>query len=145
MRISDWISDVCSSDLSPTLYAIAAGTVALKVVAGDVVKQGEPLAVIDSPELRSKLVQEESTLASMEAEASRAVLDAQIARAAARKVVQQAEISRTAAQRDLERYQRAYEGGAVSQNELRSEEHTSELQSLMRISYAVLCLKKNKT
>src|SRR3546814_3834143 len=28
---------------------------------------------------------------------------------------------------------------------LRSEEHTSELQSLMRISYAVFCLKKNKT
>src|SRR3546814_3131379 len=27
----------------------------------------------------------------------------------------------------------------------RSEEHTSELQSLMRISYAVFCLKKNKT
>src|SRR3546814_9602397 len=26
----------------------------------------------------------------------------------------------------------------------RSEEHTSELQSLMRISYAVVCLKKNK-
>src|SRR3546814_4196985 len=31
---------------------------------------------------------------------------------------------------------------AVSQ---RSEEHTSELQSLMRISYAVFCLKKKKT
>src|SRR3546814_7160251 len=28
--------------------------------------------------------------------------------------------------------------------ETRSEEHTSELQSLMRISYAVFCLKKNK-
>src|SRR3546814_2666301 len=28
---------------------------------------------------------------------------------------------------------------------LRSEEHTSELQSLMRISYAVFCLKKKKT
>src|SRR3546814_7576020 len=27
----------------------------------------------------------------------------------------------------------------------RSEEHTSELQSLMRISYAVFCFKKNKT
>src|SRR3546814_3170541 len=27
---------------------------------------------------------------------------------------------------------------------IRSEEHTSELQSLMRISYAVFCLKKNK-
>src|SRR3546814_17699958 len=32
-----------------------------------------------------------------------------------------------------------YRGG------LRSEEHTSELQSLMRISYAVFCLKKKKT
>src|SRR3546814_8233966 len=32
-----------------------------------------------------------------------------------------------------------FEGG------LRSEEHTSELQSLMRISYAVFCLKKKKT
>src|SRR3546814_3065104 len=29
-------------------------------------------------------------------------------------------------------------------NPLRSEEHTSELQSLMRISYAVFCLKKKK-
>src|SRR3546814_5637629 len=29
-------------------------------------------------------------------------------------------------------------------NSQRSEEHTSELQSLMRISYAVFCLKKNK-
>src|SRR3546814_2847095 len=29
--------------------------------------------------------------------------------------------------------------------DIRSEEHTSELQSLMRISYAVFCLKKKKT
>src|SRR3546814_2240639 len=29
-------------------------------------------------------------------------------------------------------------------NNVRSEEHTSELQSLMRISYAVFCLKKKK-
>src|SRR3546814_3053228 len=29
-------------------------------------------------------------------------------------------------------------------SEVRSEEHTSELQSLMRISYAVFCLKKKK-
>src|SRR3546814_3317609 len=33
------------------------------------------------------------------------------------------------------------EGGQVEE---RSEEHTSELQSLMRISYAVFCLKKKK-
>src|SRR3546814_5211682 len=31
------------------------------------------------------------------------------------------------------------------QEDVRSEEHTSELQSLMRISYAVFCLKKKKT
>src|SRR3546814_8748389 len=31
------------------------------------------------------------------------------------------------------------------ENQYRSEEHTSELQSLMRISYAVFCLKKKKT
>src|SRR3546814_4338739 len=33
---------------------------------------------------------------------------------------------------------------AILEHELRSEEHTSELQSLMRISYAVFCLKKKK-
>src|SRR3546814_1342998 len=32
-----------------------------------------------------------------------------------------------------------------SSSNARSEEHTSELQSLMRISYAVFCLKKKKT
>src|SRR3546814_12647075 len=32
----------------------------------------------------------------------------------------------------------------IDQFEMRSEEHTSELQSLMRISYAVFCLKKKK-
>src|SRR3546814_6536237 len=32
----------------------------------------------------------------------------------------------------------------LTQIDLRSEEHTSELQSLMRISYAVFCLKKKK-
>src|SRR3546814_2397006 len=33
---------------------------------------------------------------------------------------------------------------AEEQSHFRSEEHTSELQSLMRISYAVFCLKKKK-
>src|SRR3546814_5574415 len=32
----------------------------------------------------------------------------------------------------------------LTQSRLRSEEHTSELQSLMRISYAVFCLNKKK-
>src|SRR3546814_5751816 len=34
---------------------------------------------------------------------------------------------------------------AAAAGRWRSEEHTSELQSLMRISYAVFCLKKKKT
>src|SRR3546814_5154769 len=47
--------------------------------------------------------------------------------------------------------QRSYRGAAVSgaddvisEGRVRSEEHTSELQSLMRLSYAVFCLKKQK-
>src|SRR3546814_2916670 len=41
---------------------------------------------------------------------------------------------------------RQAQGSALlSQQVTRSEEHTSELQSLMRISYAVFCLKKKKT
>src|SRR3546814_966531 len=36
-------------------------------------------------------------------------------------------------------------GRARRMTAIRSEEHTSELQSLMRISYAVFCLKKKKT
>src|SRR3546814_10366772 len=35
--------------------------------------------------------------------------------------------------------------GLLTQADLRSEEHTSELQSLMRSSYAVFCLEKKKT
>src|SRR3546814_8564971 len=45
------------------------------------------------------------------------------------------------------RYSRTYDGTtALPRTALtrRSEEHTSELQSLMRISYAVFCLKKKK-
>src|SRR3546814_4198565 len=40
---------------------------------------------------------------------------------------------------------RAAAGSPQSGGDQRSEEHTSELQSLMRISYAVFCLKKKKT
>src|SRR3546814_479351 len=46
--------------------------------------------------------------------------------------------------RSLDAFVEAFKGriGAMAQ---RSEEHTSELQSLMRISYAVFCLKKKKS
>src|SRR3546814_10581566 len=43
--------------------------------------------------------------------------------------------------------QPVWHAGALrpAKRQWRSEEHTSELQSLMRISYAVFCLKKTKT
>src|SRR3546814_2033373 len=39
----------------------------------------------------------------------------------------------------------SWEQGLINFDRERSEEHTSELQSLMRISYAVFCLKKKNT
>src|SRR3546814_6876571 len=44
----------------------------------------------------------------------------------------------------LDRAQRRPCGCHRVERSVRSEEHTSELQSLMRISYAVFCLKKKK-
>src|SRR3546814_6743356 len=43
------------------------------------------------------------------------------------------------------RFGKAWGLGSSDEGKLRSEEHTSELQSLMRISYAVFCLKKKTT
>src|SRR3546814_1193933 len=44
--------------------------------------------------------------------------------------------------RHRSRVRGSYPGGMPEETAPRSEEHTSELQSLMRISYAVFCLKK---
>ena len=52
--------------LHPTLFAPAQGIVALSVKAGDTVKKGQLLARIESPELMSRLMQERSTLLSMQ-------------------------------------------------------------------------------
>src|SRR3546814_9728610 len=49
-----------------------------------------------------------------------------------------------AAQPDQERSAAQRNRGHRPRQRLRSEEHTSELQSLMRISYAVFCLKKKE-
>src|SRR3546814_1807836 len=57
--------------------------------------------------------------------------------------------SKTAAQTDDEDCSKLLLGSELEQAmaqdaQIRSEEHTSELQSLMRISYAVFCLKKKR-
>src|SRR3546814_9808078 len=44
---------------------------------------------------------------------------------------------------NVESVRAKFSGGDLQNVPYRSEEHTSELQSLMRLSYAVFCLKKN--
>ena len=62
---------------SPTLYANALGTVALKVHAGDAVSKGQVMATVDSPDLNAKLSQEDATLAGLRLDWQRAMLDAE--------------------------------------------------------------------
>src|SRR3546814_4618016 len=99
MRISDWSSDVCSSDLPLDLSRIGVG-VTLAHIANSFAKHRAIDRILD--------------------EARQVAL----ATAACRQQRAQSDV------------------GFARNLETRSEEHTSELQSLMRISYAVFCLKK---
>src|SRR3546814_5425955 len=107
MRISDWSSDVCSSDLLPVL-GICGGQQLLNVVLGGTLIQHIP------DEVQNALAHEQSN------PRHEAGHDVDLAADSLLRA-----ICRTA-------------GMAV--NSARSEEHTSELQSLVRISYAVFCL-----
>jgi len=100
--------------VSPTLYAGGPGAATLKVHAGDVVKKGQVLAVIDSPELAARLAQELSNADAMRAEHLRAQVDARQQRAALRTAFDNAQIDKTSAANDLARQQKAFEAGAVS-------------------------------
>src|SRR3546814_5893940 len=117
MRISDWSSDVCSSDLSEGMadYELVEYLLALAIPRRDT----KPLA--------KALLREFGSLAQLVAadpESLRRVPGMGDTAVAALKIVQATSL-------------RMLKG--------RSEEHTSELQSLMRISYAVFCLKQQKT
>src|SRR3546814_8050994 len=104
MRISDWSSDVCSSDLA----------LAVKIA-------GEDISI---PTRRSVV----DTLAFFES-LPRHLTD------------QQNQIAKAILKEIVERLGFLNNVGLDYLN--RSEEHTSELQSLMRISYAAFCLKQN--
>lgn len=99
--------------VSPTMYAASAGAVELKVHAGDVVKKGQVLAVVTSPELTSKLAQEKSAADAMQVEFLRAQVDARKKRSELQKAFDNATLDQTAGQRDLKRYQSAFDKGAV--------------------------------
>lgn len=99
---------------SPTLYAIAAGTVAVRVVAGDRVNKGQVLAVIDSPELKNQLLQEQAEAARLETEVGRARLLLEQQREQAQKTFEQAQIDHRAAARDVQRLSKAHKVGVIS-------------------------------
>src|SRR3546814_3601622 len=111
MRISDWSSDVCSSDLKEPFNG--SPTISLSYAPEN--EEAALLAALDAAELRAAdAVEREDFEGAMSALASlRAPIDA---------FFDKVTVNDT--------------------DEKRSEEHTSELQSLMRISYAVFCLKK---
>src|SRR3546814_10889893 len=116
MRISDWSSDVCSSDLSiRQLYQH------VLPARGHVLIKGDPAQVADVMEewYRDKACDGFNIVAPYLPGGLEGIVDLLVPE------LQRRGLFRT-----------EYEG--------RSEEHTSELQSLMRISYAVLCLKKKK-
>ena len=107
---------------SPTLYAIAAGTVDLHVRAGDRVARGQRLATIASPELESRLAQEQATLAGLEASVGRAGLDVEHGRANGQRLIAQAEIDRQGAAREVQINRQMFERGVIPELELRRSE-----------------------
>src|SRR3546814_1676145 len=123
MRISDWSSDVCSSDLAGFEQRGGCGFV---VDAGRQPEQrrcgNEPrrrIGIALRPEGRDAVAGLEAVNVGADGDHLAGGFDAQPA----------GQLDRISAV-------------AVIDVEIRSEEHTSELQSLMRISYAVFCLKK---
>jgi len=101
--------------VSPTLYAAAAGTVALKVHAGDTVAKGQVLAVIDSPDLTAKLAQEDVTLQGLHIDWQRAQLDAEQKLLQLKDAYEQAQVDQKTAQRESDRSRKAYELGSYSE------------------------------
>src|SRR3546814_3152020 len=135
MRISDWSSDVCSSDLAPPTLdpnsVPAATTPAVPAPAAAAASEAAP-AVYGDPGAMARTADERG--------------DYEVAFNAL-KAGQYAESAQL-----FQDFLRAHPSGAYAPNAYywlgesyyRSEEHTSELQSLMRSSYAVFCLKKKK-
>src|SRR3546814_6516994 len=125
MRISDWSSDVCSSDLTGRVAEYAHGLAVVVIgqaVPGHVVEHFGA-AVLDAG---ARAVEQVRRIGHR----LHAAGDHDIGRAGLDQVVAE--------------HDRLHAGAAhlVDGGGARSEEHTSELQSLMRISYAVFCLQK---
>ncbi|HEY8682873.1 MAG TPA: efflux RND transporter periplasmic adaptor subunit [Rhodanobacter sp.] len=100
--------------VSPTLYATYGGAVTLQVHAGDTVKKGQVLAVVDSPELHNKLAQEQSKADAMQVDYLQAQVDARTKRSDLQKAYDNAQIDAKSAETDLGREQKASAAGAAT-------------------------------
>src|SRR3546814_4127409 len=159
MRISDWSSDVCSSDLAnrsssfPLVASVErcgiVGDGLLNLGHGHIDRPGEARAQI--PVGLSKIADHDDfgTHRADVAEIPSEVLDQVRLVRRLERPVEHARLIERLGLRDrrglndrIDLVGRGHESGI---QRLRSEEHTSELQSLMRISYAVFCLKKKNT
>src|SRR3546814_1350903 len=123
MRISDWSSDVCSSDL---------GGLAALAQQRDLV-DGERIRLVPGGGIDAHAQRVEGHLLGAGQTLGQAVL-----------LVLVHHEADGAAVHAVDRHAAVDEAVQGLQHEHRSEEHTSELQSLMRSSYAVFCLKKKK-
>lgn len=117
-----FVSDVAASGLvvaanHPTLYSNAAGTVTLRVRAGDRVRRGDPLASIDSPQLANDLAREQATLASLDAAIERQQLDITRRELAVQQGADLAGVQIVAATRELNRAESAWSARAISQRD----------------------------
>ncbi|MGZ3183617.1 MAG: efflux RND transporter periplasmic adaptor subunit [Telluria sp.] len=100
--------------VSPTMFATAPGTVTLKVQAGDTVKKGDVLAIVDSPDLADALKREQSTYEQLVAEVARQDILARKQKLLAQREADVAEIERLSAQRTIERYQGVANDGIIA-------------------------------
>src|SRR3546814_4827040 len=133
MRISDWSSDVCSSDLLVNVQIGLEDT--------DRLSQQTLLLTYASPRVTSRGPSGQPDLR----EKPGLSLDF-VARQGLMLAGKEVELKFEARNLTGRNYQEVQESGdnRIYFNR-RTEEHTSELQSLMRTSYAVFCLKKKTT
>jgi HlyD family secretion protein len=95
--------------VSPTLFAIAPGTVSYAVRAGDAVKQGQLLASLDSPELTNELQREQATLDSLDAALARQQIEIRREILTSQQQADLAQVTIKAAERELKRSQWAWD------------------------------------
>lgn len=96
---------------SPTLLSPAQGMVFIRVRAGDVVRRGQVLASIESPELDNRLLQEQSAYRSLETELERERIDGERTRRERLQEIGLLEVRLQAAGRSMERARELFEEG----------------------------------